>query len=630
MRPKLNLYLINSIITFVCFSCQHENIIQQVSEYYSSDKNKSEAAVFLVNNMSNHYSIHNPAVDSLTKRLQLSDSIVDTEKLEKWWMELSRYNNPQKKLDIDTVSFVQIISEVDKAFDIWQKSPWRKEVSFYNFSRYILPYRVLNENISFGWRDSLYAKYSHLIKPNMSLKDAFLTIHNAINKKIKKTKSTGLPYLLNALEMKNINKAECLQCCLYECYVMRALGIPVAIDGVMNWANYGIGGHSWIALIGNDEIITFNRESRRVGSNNPIDATVFKIDSLIEPDYQYKTDFKKRCSKIWRFTYENFCTNYDDAFADSDTRNLFMATNIKDVSSQYKLNMTIKYKAISDYEYAYLCTYKTDKGWIPVEFSKKKDDFYTFTNMGDSIVYMLMAFQEGELIPISRPFKVTNGLKTYLKPELHKTRKIILNRKYPLIGHFLDIWSDMKGLKIEGSNHPNFKNCEILYTLNRTPIFRNVAQIHNRKPFQYIRLQMPEKGVVPLAEIEFWNQNQQIKGEQLGALAENIDRCFDSDLFTTIKNQKPGYYVGLNLGKPTIIDRIVFYPKNDGNFVIPNDIYELFYFDKSWVSLGVKKSSSFDLTYDSVPQNSLLLLKDLTTGNEERIFTYESCQQIWW
>lgn len=94
---------------------------------------------------------------------------------------------------------------------------------------------------------------------------------------------------------------------------------------------------------------------------------------------------------------------------------------------------------------------------------------------------------------------------------------------------------------------------------------------------------MPERGIVPLAEIEFWNQSQQIKGEPLGGFAENIDRCFDSDLFTTIKNQKRGYYVGLNLGKPTIIDRIVFYPKNDGNFVVPNNVYELFYFDKSWI-----------------------------------------------
>lgn len=65
MRPKLNICL---IIAVVCFSCQHEN----------------------------HYSIHNPAVDSLTRRLQMSDSVVETEKLEKWWMELSRYNNPQK------------------------------------------------------------------------------------------------------------------------------------------------------------------------------------------------------------------------------------------------------------------------------------------------------------------------------------------------------------------------------------------------------------------------------------------------------------------------------------------------------------------------------------------------------
>jgi hypothetical protein len=31
-----------------------------------------------------------------------------------------------------------------------------------------------------------------------------------------------------------------------------------------------------------------------------------------------------------------------------------------------------------------------------------------------------------------------------------------------------------------------------------------------------------------------------------------------------------------------------------------------------------------------VPKNSVLWLRDLTKGREERIFTYENGKQVWW
>jgi len=36
------------------------------------------------------------------------------------------------------------------------------------------------------------------------------------------------------------------------------------------------------------------------------------------------------------------------------------------------------------------------------------------------------------------------------------------------------------------------------------------------------------------------------------------------------------------------------------------------------------------LHYDNVPGNALLLLRNHTKGKEERIFTYENDEQIWW
>lgn len=75
---------------------------------------------------------------------------------------------------------------------------------------------------------------------------------------------------------------------------------------------------------------------------------------------------------------------------------------------------------------------------------------------------------------------------------------------------------------------------------------------------------------------------------------------------------------------------IVFYLKNDGNFVVPDDEYELFYFENNWISCGKKTANDFIVSFENVPSNALLLLKDLSQGSEERIFTYEENQQIWW
>lgn len=36
------------------------------------------------------------------------------------------------------------------------------------------------------------------------------------------------------------------------------------------------------------------------------------------------------------------------------------------------------------------------------------------------------------------------------------------------------------------------------------------------------------------------------------------------------------------------------------------------------------------LEYDNVPDNALLLLRNLTKGKEERIFTCEDGKQVWW
>ncbi len=73
---------------------------------------------------------------------------------------------------------------------------------------------------------------------------------------------------------------------------------------------------------------------------------------------------------------------------------------------------------------------------------------------------------------------------------------------------------------------------------------------------------------------------------------------------------------------------IFIIPRNDDNYVVPGEEYELFYFDRNeWKSLGKKTAEGFDITYD-VPANAVLWLRNLTKGKEEQVFICRDGKQL--
>lgn len=70
--------------------------------------------------------------------------------------------------------------------------------------------------------------------------------------------------------------------------------------------------------------------------------------------------------------------------------------------------------------------------------------------------------------------------------------------------------------------------------------------------------------------------------------------------------------------------------RNDDNNIRVGDEYELFYWDMNWASSGKQIATDFTLTFNAVPQNALLLLRNHTRGKDERIFLYKNDRQIWY
>ena len=58
-------------------------------------------------------------------------------------------------------------------------------------------------------------------------------------------------------------------------------------------------------------------------------------------------------------------------------------------------------------------------------------------------------------------------------------------------------------------------------------------------------------------------------------------------------------------------------------------MYELFYWEGKWISLGKQVAEDYEILYDEVPEGALLWLCNLSTGREERPFLYKNGKQVW-
>lgn len=145
-----------------------------------------------------------------------------------------------------------------------------------------------------------------------------------------------------------------------------------------------------------------------------------------------------------------------------------------------------------------------------------------------------------------------------------------------------------------------------------------------------------------IAEIEMYDkQGVKVQGKVIGNYTPGwldsmvtMRRAFDGDVltFTSAGPEQGDAWLGLDFGREVEVNKLVYLPRSDDNFIKEGELYELFYWDKGWRSLGQQTGSRQlqYLEYDNVPDNALLLLRNLTRGKEERIFTYEDEKQIWW
>ncbi len=674
-----------ALIVFIC-SCSYNGLndrllnevlesagdnrqeLEKVLSHYENNYLKYKAARFLIENMYGKYSIddksisqNNPYFDELEAYLNeytsygIQGLYIACDKVEK----KQPYPNAQYILDAKTISADFLIKHIDYSFNVWENYPWCSDLDFKTFCQYILPYKTGNSY----WEESnkyFTEKYGDMAisKSNFSIIEAF----DYISTDIDTTFTQEGPFYANGYEFllpttfKNLVRTQLGQCLEYNHYkimALRSMGIPSFLIKIPGWANYGHQ-HFWTEVLkmNTHKEIYDNIQRQYYMKRDEIIDCMFWTRKYISPDEGIPSFLPiqscRTVPKVYQETYEIQKKSLA-LQATEPIPKYFMDPCLKDVTDEYIKTSNVKIKLTKniDKKYAYLCCYDVGK-WNPVDWGVIKNNSVTFNNIGVNILYLPVYYENKNIIPAGNPFILTEDGKIN---ELYAdgksfTKEAILYSKTPYKTIEIHRASTMLNGRFQVANRSDLLDTVTVYTIEKTPYYEEKINLSLNELYRYgiykfldIDSLYYEFGI---GGIEFWGESEDgkeflLKGEYIGnqgTLANSIQAAFDDDRVTCFlyDPDKKERYIGLDFGKPYKLTCIKYYPRNDDNRVVPNEQYELYYWDKGcWISLGKKiGSKNSSLLYTNIPDNVLLRLHNHTRGKEYRPFTYQNNKQIWW
>lgn len=617
---------------------------QELEEFLSryTETSQKKAARYLVANMLFKHSVE--GFNSSSYQVYL-DSVYDGRKGVNNYVGYDYRTTSdgfQKRMDtdtedIDSMEADSLVRHVNSVFSLWNRSPWHKLYDDETFARYVLPYRIADEPVEYDWFEKAYLANKRWIE---DYKDSTLisACHHVYKHIDYRTNNLfwGEPLQRYSDNVK-YKQGTCSDQAVYTAMIMRALGMPTAIDFVPYWGNSN-NGHAFNALLLPDGTC--------MGYNG-------------EKDFKEGLALSSMVPKIYRKTYELQRDTPLYKYKDSEyIPSVFARHDVSDVTLQYDIptsDVTVsceKQEDISSH-IAYLSVF-SPQGWLPVAWAEAKGKTIDFKNMGvgymhdaspdtfgedcgSGCLYLPVCFPDESPVPIASPFILEKGEQVRnLTPNLKETETIVLHRKYPRKARIIDFARKMRGGYFEVANRADFSDSELACLVKDTPKSGVQTQdVSLTKKYRYIRF-FKKSGGLSIGELECRDgkgnllQGKPIADEFLQDDAD-IGNINDGNVLSyydigNIKN----VWVGLDFGRPVDIATLSFSPRTDDNEVSRGDSYELFCWNNDgWQSLGKKIADSDTLAYENVPRNSLLWLRDLTKGKEERPFTYENGKQIW-
>lgn len=614
-----------------------DNLSEKVLAHFKNDEMKYKAALFLLQNMDAHYSYASKGITSYYQEMDsvFSLPIQKDDMYKKAYVVASTRSgdlseNSQILWDKDAINSEQLISYVNDAFKMWQRS-WNKDVSFEMFCEYVLPYRITTEPVS-DWRILYMDKYRKTIEPHQNSQVNY-TYKYGLYKELNKGFYGALYYpetYLPELPLDILQKMRLGNCesnAKRNIAQLRAMGLPATLDFVPQWGNRSMG-HSWGVLL------TDNNEN----------GIPFGLNENLGIHFYFRPDHK--LPKVFRHTFSKQPEMEEFASDEKSVVPEYLHNRcIKDVTDKYievsDVAVTLKAKTPKTSPWVYLCVFD-DKDWIPVCFAKRSGSVANFKKMGRGIVYLPVSYDgQGNMIAEANPFILeADGKMVELNSNTSKVQMVRTIRKYNFTTNLKEFCKNTEGGKFQVANKEDFSDSITIASIAHT----EESRFYNLKPkykgkYQYFRYLAPDGSYGNMAEIEVYDS----KGEKLtsknmfglrGAVrGHNLEKVFDGDPLTSYSLPfQNGGWAALGFEQPQSISEIRYLPRNDGNFIEESDLYALYYWDYNGWKLVEEKQGNREgiLNFDKVPTGSLLLLRDLSKGSQERIFTYSNGKQIWW
>ena len=605
--------------------------LEKVLEHFGKrkeDKLKLQSAYFLISNMPYHYTVQDARLDSFRTYLSGIDTVNRLS-----WTSFQEEIYPsagiiEKKQDLYHITSEFLISNIDFSFQVWQESPWGKYYSFDDFCEGILPYRLCNEPLE-NWKEKYYAIFRPLI-------DSIVYTHQPEEiclKLIQHLRNEDWTFAWNmdsqgfgASIMLEKRFGTCKEIAEFITYVLRSLGIPSGIDGYVQNPINTQRAHFWNYM--------HNTKGKHLS-------------------FDYYDDFHllngrpmaRKYGKVYRQCYalqkESLPVKYGNKYMLlGGSREAFQ----KDVSFEYfpdtYVSIHLEPELTVSKDIVYLCVFNNSQ-WLPISWSFPKKGLAEFHNIEPDILYQLRMIDKTQNIAASKPF-IFHSNENIQFPDADTTnlQLMILSRKFRVPDEWPWYAYRSVGGKFQGANKPDFSDSVTLHTIQEyADIKWEFIPLEDSRKYKYVRYLSATNGHNNMADVQFISDDKPLYGKVIGTDGSrdefpNSDKhsVFDDDPLTFFDALEVGdAWAGLELDKAYTIDAIRYIFRNDDNNIRRGDNYELlYYFDNQWLSAGRQTADTTLLRYSNIPSNSLYWLRNHTRGKEERPFTYENGEQVWW
>lgn len=302
-----------------------------------------------------------------------------------------------KVMDVEVLDAEYLAENIEYAFRAWEL-PWARDLSFKDFCRYLLPYKMGNEAPE-RWRAAVWNEFSWVLEQADRTTDATAVcrwIDDYVNSWYTVNLDYNYPADAGYLKAKEIRQGTCQGASLMVMYPLRALGVAATYDYVPQWGNRS-GRHNWNALYDHGYLRTFNGPDRNPGEH--------KVEFIGVGRMYF------RRPKIYRKEYLN--------------------AGSVDVTSEYlpSVDVSVPMRGARNGD-VHLAVFD-NSNWRSVCEGRRCGNRAVFDAMAREIVYLPIIVENEKGRPFGLPFVVgKDGRVHTFRAGLHR-RSVSLTSKYP-------------------------------------------------------------------------------------------------------------------------------------------------------------------------------------------------------